>query len=96
VRCSPPPATIASTVSPGATSSDFCRANAIAIHLGAFDLDRAHAADEAFVTGTLGGMTPVRQIDGHVLAASPGAVTLRLTALYEALKDAEAARSEPW
>ena len=73
-----------------------CRANAIAIRLGAFDLDRAHAADEAFVTGTLGGMTPVRQIDGHVLAASPGAVTLRLTALYEALKDAEAARSEPW
>jgi branched-chain amino acid aminotransferase len=72
-----------------------CRANAIAIRLGAFDLDRAHAADEAFVTGTLGGVTPVRQIDGHVLAASPGAVTLHLTALYEALKDAEAARSEP-
>ena len=44
-------------------------------------------------TGTFGGLTPVRDIDGHVLpAALPGPVTARLRAAYEALKDAEAAK----
>ena len=42
-----------------------------------------------FVTGTFGGLTPVREIDGHVLPRPlPGPVTARLRALYEALKDA--------
>jgi branched-chain amino acid aminotransferase len=72
---------------------DLCRKNAIPIELGDFALDDAHAADEAFVTGTFGGLTPVREIDGHRLPiALPGPVTTRLRAAYEALKDAEAAR----
>jgi branched-chain amino acid aminotransferase len=62
------------------------------IHLGGFEPQAARAADEAFVTGTLGGITPVRSIDGAEMAASPGPVTQRLSALYEALKDADAAR----
>jgi branched-chain amino acid aminotransferase len=70
---------------------DLCHANGIPVALCDFPLDMAHAADEAFVTGTFGGLTPVREIDGHVLpAALPGPVTTRLRALYEALKDAEA------
>ncbi len=69
-----------------------CRANAIPINLGAFPVEGARAADEAFVTGTMGGVTPVRSIDGQTLRATPGPVTQRLTALYEARKDAEAAR----
>jgi branched-chain amino acid aminotransferase len=70
-----------------------CRAHGIAIEQGDFPLEAAHAADEAFVTGTFGGLTPVREIDGHVLPASlPGPVTARLRAAYEALKDAEAAK----
>lgn len=70
---------------------DLCRANGIPVALCDFPLDMAHAADEAFVTGTFGGLTPVREIDGHVLpAALPGPVTTRLRSLYEALKDAEA------
>ena len=68
-----------------------CRANAIPIHLGAFDLADAHSADEAFVTGTMAGITPVAAIDGHALAAPPGPLTRRIAALYEALKDADAA-----
>ena len=70
-----------------------CRAQGIAIELGDFPLEAAQGADEAFVTGTFGGLTPVREIDRHVLpAALPGPVTARLRAAYEALKDAEAAR----
>ncbi|HEY1722336.1 MAG TPA: aminotransferase class IV [Magnetospirillaceae bacterium] len=67
-----------------------CRANGIPLRLENFGLDDVHAADEAFVTGTFGGLTPVRQIDGHVLpAALPGPITTRLRMLYEQLKDAE-------
>ena len=69
-----------------------CRQEGIPITLGDFELDDVHAADEAFVTGTFGGLTPVREIDGHVLPqALPGPVTRRLRAAYDALKDAEAA-----
>jgi branched-chain amino acid aminotransferase len=70
-----------------------CRENGIPLELGDFRLERAHAADEAFVTGTFGGITPVREIDGYRMpAALPGPVTARLRALYEALKDSTAAR----
>jgi branched-chain amino acid aminotransferase len=72
-----------------------CQANQIPIHLGAFPLEQAHGADEAFVTGTLAGLTPVRQIDGRVLPPAPGPVTTRLRALYAALKDADAAKATP-
>ncbi len=69
-----------------------CRAGDIPITLGDFELGDLHAADEAFVTGTFGGLTPVREVDGHVLPAGlPGPMTARLRALYEALKDAQAA-----
>jgi branched-chain amino acid aminotransferase len=68
-----------------------CQTNGIPIEQGHFPLDDLHAADEAFVTGTFGGLTPVREVDGHVLpAALPGPMTARLRALYEALKDADA------
>ena len=68
-----------------------CEANGIPIEQGHFPLANLHDADEAFVTGTFGGLTPVREVDGHVLpAALPGLVTTRLKALYEALKDADA------
>ena len=65
-----------------------CDANAIPIKLDYFPLRDVHAADEAFVTGTFGGLTPVRAVDGHAMpAGTPGPVTQRLRELYEALKD---------
>ncbi|HXL98886.1 MAG TPA: aminotransferase class IV [Rhizomicrobium sp.] len=71
-----------------------CRDNGIAVALENFTLADVHAADEAFVTGTFGGLTPVREIDGHVLpAALPGPMTKRLRELYAALKDQDAARA---
>ena len=68
-----------------------CRDNGVPITLGDFELNDVHAADEAFVTGTFGGLTPVRAIDGHELPqALPGPVTATLRTLYDALKDAHA------
>jgi branched-chain amino acid aminotransferase len=67
------------------------RANGMAMKLGNFTLDDVRSAQEAFVTGTFGGLTPVRSIDGRALpTALPGPVTARLRGLYDALKDAQA------
>ena len=68
-----------------------CRAHGIPLTLGNFVLKDIHTADEAFVTGTFGGLTPVRGVDGRTLPGSlPGPVTSRLSALYDALKDSAA------
>jgi branched-chain amino acid aminotransferase len=74
---------------------ELCKSAGIAIHVGDFALDEARGADEAFVTGTMAGVTAVREIDGRALAASPGSLTLRIAGLYEALKDAQARRRAP-
>jgi branched-chain amino acid aminotransferase len=47
---------------------------------GDFTLADMYNADEAFVTGTLAGITPVAQIDGRAIGT--GAVTRRLDSLY--------------
>ena len=71
-----------------------CEANGVSIELGHFPPADLSGADEAFVTGTFGGLTPVREVDGQALpAALPGPVTSRLRALYEALKDADAGKA---
>ncbi|MCE9520902.1 MAG: aminotransferase class IV [Alphaproteobacteria bacterium] len=68
------------------------RENGIPLRLGNFTLEDVYGAQEAFVTGTFGGLTPVNAIDGRSLpAALPGPVTARLRALYEGLKDSLAA-----
>jgi branched-chain amino acid aminotransferase len=62
---------------------ELCEAAGIPIQLGAFTLLDVYAADEAFVTGTFGGVTPVRSIDGRALNAPvPGPITERLRGLY--------------
>jgi branched-chain amino acid aminotransferase len=73
---------------------ELARENDIALTLGNFTLEDLSGAQEAFVTGTFGGLTPVRSIDGRALPATlPGPVTARLRALYEGLKDAQAVRA---
>ncbi len=48
-----------------------------------FTLAQVYSADEAFVTGTLGGVTPVVRIDGRVIGdGRPGALTQRISQLY--------------
>ena len=86
------------------STGEFCfngvtRANVIALcgeakiplRLDRFPIEDARAADEAFVTGTFGGLTPVREIDGRTLPnALPGPRTAELRARYEGLKDRDA------
>jgi branched-chain amino acid aminotransferase len=63
-----------------------CAANAIAHRETDFTLAEVYDADEAFVTGTFGGVTPVAMVDGRRIgSALPGPVTTRLDALYRAL-----------
>jgi branched-chain amino acid aminotransferase len=71
---------------------DLCSENRIPVCLGNFALHDVYAADEAFVTGTFGGIVPVRALDGRklVVGAAEG-ITRRLAALYAKLKDDEAA-----
>ncbi len=70
-----------------------CETHRIPIRRGNFTLGDVYSAEEAFVTGTFGGITPVRMIDGRALPASlPGPMTSRLRDLYAALKDDDAAR----
>ena len=51
-----------------------------------------YAADEAFVTGTFGGLTPVHTIDGRTIGTGEqGPMTIRLRELYEAAIEADVA-----
>ena len=70
---------------------DLCRTHGLTIEVGDFALEHAHRAEEAFVTGTTGGLAPVRRIDDAVLPRIDGPITQKLAALYAALKDADAA-----
>ena len=55
----------------------------IGCDVGDFSLTQFYAADEVFVTGTMGGLTPVTVIDGRTIGTgSPGPVTRRLTAIF--------------
>lgn len=50
----------------------------------AFTLAEVYSANEAFVTGTLGGVTAVTRVDGRTIATGePGAVTRRISDWYE-------------
>jgi branched-chain amino acid aminotransferase len=49
-----------------------------------FSLTDVYSADEAFVTGTFGGLTPVTEVDGRPIGTgSPGPMTAHLRDLYE-------------
>ena len=50
-------------------------------------------ADEAFVTGTFGGLTPVVEVDGRPIGdgTAPGPMTVRLRDLYREAVEADVA-----
>jgi branched-chain amino acid aminotransferase len=75
---------------------EVARAHGVATHEAPFSLTDVYGADEAFVTGTFGGLTPVREIDGRTIGSGTGAgpVTQRLTDWYrEAIEADVAARA---
>jgi len=74
-----------------------CRDNDIAAHERTFSLTDVYGADEAFVTGTFGGVIPVREVDGRRIGTGErGPVTHRLQQLYARLvADDVAGRTAP-
>ena len=61
-----------------------CHENGIPCYQKNFSLFDVYGADEAFVTGTFGGLTPVTKIDGRTIGnGQPGPMVERLTALYK-------------
>jgi branched-chain amino acid aminotransferase len=55
----------------------------LACQVGDYTLPQLYVADEAFVTGTMGGLAPVLAVDGRVIGdGKPGPVTGQLTALF--------------
>ena len=74
-----------------------CREAGIPAFEKNFSLTEVYSADEAFVTGTFAGLTPVRQIDGRVIGdGRPGPLLARLQGLYLDLvrRDVEARMRE--
>lgn len=66
------------------------RENGIGARETDFALRKVYAADEAFCTGTFGGIVPVAEVDGRRIGTGVrGPVTERLQALYDALLEQE-------
>ncbi len=58
-----------------------------------FSLTDVYSADEAFVTGTFGGLTPVTQVDGRKIADGKiGNTTMLLQSLYKEAVNAEVSK----
>lgn len=70
---------------------ELCREQNIPLELGDFSLWDVYNAQEAFVTGTFGGVTPVQSLDDRRFSHVPGPVTLQLRDLYAKLRDEQVA-----
>ena len=57
----------------------------IPTEVGDFPLTRLYSAEEAFVTGTMGELTPVLAADGRRIGTGAGPLTKQLTAAYAEL-----------
>ncbi len=63
---------------------EVCEKNNITVFEKNFSLFDVYGADEAFVTGSFGGLTPVTEVDGRKISDSvPGTMTGLLQNLYE-------------
>jgi branched-chain amino acid aminotransferase len=76
---------------------EVARDHGVPTHEAPFSLTDVYAADEAFVTGTFGGLTPVREVDGRMIGRSAGAgpMTLQLTDWYREAVEADVTRVAP-
>ena len=72
-----------------------CEMNDIPCYQKDFSLFDVYGADEAFVTGTFGGLTPVRKIDGRQIGSkSVGSMTEKLSRLYIELIQSEIIKNQ--
>jgi branched-chain amino acid aminotransferase len=69
---------------------EICKRSNIEVFEKDFSLFEVYSADEAFVTGTFGGVVYVSEVDGRVIGdGQMGPMTRRLRALYADLLDEE-------
>ncbi len=67
-----------------------CREDGSPVFEKDFSVTEVYSAEESFVTGTFGGLTPVASVDGRTLGAGKlGPVTTRLRELYHGLIERE-------
>jgi branched-chain amino acid aminotransferase len=65
---------------------DLAASAGIGCEVGDYSLTQLYCADEIFVTGTMGGLTPVLVLDGRPIGdGKPGPVTAQLTELFAQL-----------
>lgn len=63
-----------------------CREAGIPVFEKRFSLFDVYSADEAFITGTFAGVTPVREVDGRVIEQKDGPVSRQVRELYKTLQ----------
>lgn len=72
-----------------------CKTHNIPVFEKNFSLVDVYDADEAFVTGTFGGLTPVTKVDGRTIGSGGfGNVKRKLDELYNALIDSEVKKAK--
>ena len=65
---------------------ELCADAGIPTEVGDFSTTQLYTADEAFVTGTMGGLTPVVSVDGRVVGSGAGGpITAKLISAYAEL-----------
>ena len=63
-----------------------CREAGIPVFEKRFSLFDVYSADEAFITGTFAGVTPVREVDGRLIDQKDGPVSQKVRDLYKSLQ----------
>lgn len=72
-----------------------CEKHSIPRYQKNFSLFDVYGADEAFVTGTFGGLTPVTKVDGRMIGSGkPGEMTIDLQDKYEQLIGKEVKKAQ--
>lgn len=71
---------------------ELARANGVTTRERNFSLHDVYGADEAFVTGTFAGLTPVFEVDGRRISDNRGPMVERFQQLYRARVREDAAR----
>jgi branched-chain amino acid aminotransferase len=69
-----------------------CKSNGVPVFEKNFTLADVYGADEAFITGTFAGLTPVSEVDGRKIGESSHVITKHLEKLYVNLIEQEHAQ----
>ncbi len=71
---------------------ELAQANGIAVREKNFSLHDVYNADEAFITGTFAGVSPVASVDGREISQQRGPIAERMQMLYKELVARESAK----